>query len=277
MITEGKISLECYLAGIASVMLKVITCVYPPLDSWFWLLTALYILTTYLLLLRKYNTAHFQVAVRALGLGFVFSLGLILSVSDSSFRLFGWYTTALAFFHWSEYFATALSNPKNLTLDSYLLDHSQEYRIAALCSLLEFSVELFFFDTFKQPSWFSCIGLCIVIGGDGLRKLSMITASKNFNHYVQFVKSDDHDLVQHGVYGLFRHPAYVGWFYWSIGTQIMLCNPVCLVGYTIVSWKFFNSRIYDEEAALISFFNEEYVEYQKKVPTGIPFVKGFKF
>ena len=32
-----------------------------------------------------------------------------------------------------------------------------------------------------------------------------------------------------GVYAWFRHPSYVGWLYWSVGTQLILCNPVSLV------------------------------------------------
>lgn len=53
-----------------------------------------------------------------------------------------------------------------------------------------------------------------------MRKASMYTASTNFNHYVQYEKHEGHILVTWGVYSLFRHPAYVGWFYWSIGTQV---------------------------------------------------------
>jgi len=48
----------------------------------------------------------------------------------------------------------------------------------------------------------------------------MCTAKHNFNHVVQSEKSDNHELITHGVYNLCRHPSYVGWFYWSIGTQV---------------------------------------------------------
>ncbi len=66
----------------------------------------------------------------------------------------------------------------------------------------------------------SCVGLVLVLGGEILRKDAMVTAASNFNHYVQHVKQDGHQLVEKGVYSLFRHPAYVGWFYWSVGTQV---------------------------------------------------------
>ena len=79
--------------------------------------------------------------MRGLHLGLVFGLAWMLALSHVSFRLFGWYLAILSFFHWSEYFTTALSNPRNLGLESYLLDHSREYHIAAATSCIEFFVE----------------------------------------------------------------------------------------------------------------------------------------
>jgi protein-S-isoprenylcysteine O-methyltransferase len=128
----------------------------------------------------------------------------------------------------------------------------------------------------KQLKWISIFGAVLTVGGEWLRKQSMFTASSNFNHYVQFQRKDGHVLVQHGVYRIFRHPSYVGWFSWSLGTQIILCNPLCLVAYAIVSWKFFNERIYEEEIALLNFFGEDYLDYQRRVPTGLPFIYGYR-
>ena len=61
------------------------------------------------------------------------------------------------------------------------------------------------------------------------------------------------------------------------GTQVTLCNPICLVAYTWASWNFFNERIQEEEVTLLYFFEEDYLDYQKKVGTGLPFIKGFEF
>lgn len=93
---------------------------------------------------------------------------------------------------------------------------------------------------------------------------------------VQFEHHQGHELVTHGVYSLMRHPSYVGWFWWSIGTQVVLANPVCFVIYSIASWKFFHDRIFMEEITLLNFFGEEYYKYQQRVPTGLPFIRGFK-
>lgn len=72
----------------------------------------------------------------------------------------------------------------------------------------------------KQLKWLSVLGLLMVLGGDSLRKAAMLTAGSNFNHIVQNEKARSHVLVTSGVYSFFRHPSYVGWFYWSAGTQV---------------------------------------------------------
>ena len=72
----------------------------------------------------------------------------------------------------------------------------------------------------KQLNWLSFVGLLMVLCGEGLRKAAMLTAGSNFNHIVQNEKAQSHVLVTSGVYSYFRHPSYVGWFYWSTGTQV---------------------------------------------------------
>jgi steroid 5-alpha reductase family enzyme len=60
---------------------------------------------------------------------------------------------------------------------------------------------------------------------------------------VQSRKNEGHELVTTGLYAFFRHPSYFGFFWWGIGTQILLGNSVCFVGYTGVLWYFFMKRI----------------------------------
>ena len=58
-------------------------------------------------------------------------------------------------------------------------------------------------------------------------------AGSNFDHIVQSNKDSGHQLVTTGVYTYLRHPSYCGWFWWSIGTQVLLCNPLCIVAYAV--------------------------------------------
>ncbi|KAG7472183.1 hypothetical protein MATL_G00106180 [Megalops atlanticus] len=218
----------------------------------------------------------YQVAVRACFLGFAFGCGLLISFGQTTWTHFGWYMCSLSFFHYSEYLVTAIINPRSLSLDSFLLNHSMEYTVAAVSSWVEFTAEKLLIPELKQLRWISLVGLVMVLFGEFLRKLAMLTAGSNFNHIVQNEKAQSHILVTSGIYSCFRHPSYVGWFCWSVGTQVLLCNPVCLVGYTLASWRFFRERIEEEEISLIHFFGEDYLEYKRKVPSGLPFIPGIR-
>jgi protein-S-isoprenylcysteine O-methyltransferase len=166
------------------------------------------------------------VAIRALFLGYIFGIGTLVSfIAPSSWQTFGIYAAILATFHYSEFLAIAWTNPAALTVDSFILNHSLAYGFAASLSWLEFLIERHFFYQMKLPSVASYFGLALCISGEILRKMAMYTAKHNFNHIVQSEKSDDHHLITHGVYNLCRHPSYVGWFYWSIGTQVGVIFP----------------------------------------------------
>ena len=123
--------------------------------------------------------------------------------------------------------------------------------------------------------WVSIIGILVCVAGEIIRKAAMLTAGSNFDHLIRVTREDEHQLVTSGVYSLCRHPSYVGWFYWSVGTQLVLCNPFCCIAYALVSWRFFYERIFEEEMTLLHFFGEDYEYYQNAVPTGLPFIKGY--
>lgn len=207
----------------------------------------------------------------------VFLLGYMLTSQQTSvpYLSFGYYLMSLAFFHLSEFVFTALFNSKEVSTDSFLLNHSIEYGLAAVFSWVEFIIEAFLFPSLKSNLYIRFLGLLLIMFGELFRKLAMYTAGTSFNHYVQEHRKDDHVLVTWGVYSFVRHPSYFGWFYWSIGTQVLLANPVCIIVYAMASWKFFKTRITYEEFYLQKFFGKKYLAYQQKVPSGIPFVAGF--
>lgn len=206
-------------------------------------------------------------------------LGLFLSLFHfHSLWMSRWclYVVSLMSFHALEFLVTARYNPRTATAESYLITHSKAYTIAAVASWVEFWVESLFFTpriTGYLGGLFLFVGAVVVIGGQVLRTLGMVTAGSSFNHIVQ----DEHDgnqiLVTHGVYRVLRHPAYFGWFWWSVGTQFVLMNPICICAYAWASWKFFNNRIPYEEQALVKMFGEKYLDYMKRTRVGIPFIK----
>ncbi|KAF3347568.1 putative membrane protein [Verticillium dahliae VDG2] len=96
-------------------------------------------------------------------------------------------------------------------------------------------------------------------------------AVADFNHTVQHRRAASHALVTSGVYAWFRHPSYFGFFWWAVGTQLVLGNVLSLAGYAFVLWKFFSGRIRHEEELLVRFFGREYEEYRRRVGTRMPF------
>ncbi|XP_014226697.1 protein-S-isoprenylcysteine O-methyltransferase [Trichogramma pretiosum] len=231
---------------------------------------------SYLFIRGIYNVSHQQISHRAVFLGYTFSSGLLMyNTAMPSWKNFGMYVSILSTFHLTEYLGIAFTNPAAVNIKSFFINHSPAYVGAAIMSWLEFFIERYYFVQMKQNHLIVLIGLILCFCGEMMRKLAIYTAERNFNHIVQHKKAKNHTLVTHGVYAICRHPSYAGWFYWSIGTQLILQNPVCLLAYAIMSWRFFNERIMAEEVYLLRFFGQDYVEYQKKVKAGLPFIKGY--
>lgn len=264
---------EASVAG-TSFVIGVLSTIGLDVVGWLPLVTGACLLSVFVISQRQLSLL--SVAVVALSLGLVCGLGGYIYIShDAPLCYVGVYMSSLTFFHLSEYFTTALFNRQRLSPDSFLLNHSKEYIVAALCSWIEYAVEYAFFPYAKSWLWLSRLGIVMVIVGECLRKVAMFTSRSNFSHLIAYKKAKDHELVTHGVYNWFRHPSYVGWFYWSIGTQLLLSNPICLIGYTMATWRFFRDRVEEEEMTLLAFFGSQYFEYQQRVGTGLPLVRGY--
>lgn len=279
---DGKLSLVCFnvalvIALLPELFLRLELDIHTRYFENIWFVHTLQYGLLNLLILLVFRSFEYQVALRSIFLGYVIGIAIIIfSTAPPSWKMFGVYMAVLAIFHYTEFLAIAWTNPSSLSIDSFVLNHSVAYGVAACSSWIEFAIERYHFPEMKEVSAVSYFGLTLCILGEVLRKSAMFTAKHNFNHIVQSAKSKDHELVTHGVYGLCRHPSYVGWFYWSIGTQLILQNPFCLLAYTLISWKFFNDRVLIEEITLLNFFGEAYIEYQKEVGTGLPFISGYK-
>lgn len=184
------------------------------------------------------------------------------------YQMFG----AIFFFHISEYIlAVMIHGRSNVTLSSLLI--SKSYILAMVLSLVEYFIELHFFPELKDHEWISYIGLVMVIVGEIIRKMAILTAGQSFTHLIRVLHDRRHEFVTHGVYSFIRHPGYSGFLIWSVGTQVMMCSPVSTVAFAVVVWNFFAKRIPYEEHFLRQFFGQEYIQYASCVPSGIPFVK----
>jgi uncharacterized membrane protein len=82
-----------------------------------------------------------------------------------------------------------------------------------------------------------------------------------------------HSYIQPS-YKYIRHPSYVGFYYWSVGTQMVLTNYFHVAIFSYAAWWFFKIRIPYEEESLLHHFGDEYMNYAKTTYIGIPFIQS---
>jgi len=234
------------------------------------------------------NNASDDSVLVSFGLGVSMSAGLGLAFLCKKWTNFGLYISSLSLFHLLEYQYALTFQPRECSSESFLLTHSAQAMISIGAAFIEFLGEKFlltlpsvqsilppFLLHFKSD-W-RIIGpaaLCVLLF-QGIRTTAMWTAGSNFHHQIRFQREEGHKLVTTGIYSISRHPSYFGWFWWAISTQVLLCNPICTIVYTILSWRFFRDRIKDEEETLVRFFGQDYKTYRQRVGVGIPFVTWY--
>lgn len=208
------------------------------------------------------------VSIRAFSLGIALGFSLLLTLQLLYWGHGLWrapcFIATLALFHYLEFDMTARYNPPDASISSYLLiSNGIGYAAAHTTAMLELLVRHWLYSEHK-PSWLSLpfdipsilpaippsgpigLGVTLIIVGQLVRSAAMKKAKTNFNHVVQWTKKADHVLVTDGVYAFSRHPSYFGFFWWGLGTQLLLGNRICFVAYAVVLWKFFHHRILRE-------------------------------
>jgi protein-S-isoprenylcysteine O-methyltransferase len=204
------------------------------------------------------------IALRAGGLGFICALGLSVAWTiRSAYPQLPLFVAVLAFFHFMEFWITARYNTRRAKTDAFILtSNGSAYNIAHASALLEGAVEYYFWPELKRHGWVSATGAVLVVLGQLARTYAMKHAGSNFSHYVATRRDAEHRLVTSGIYACvvscslrkgmafvdgndryLRHPSYFGYYWWAIGTQIMLGNPICAVGFAVFLWVFFSTRI----------------------------------
>lgn len=153
------------------------------------------------------------------------------------------FCATIAFFHTSEFILAYIFMRDELSWRSWLV--SRNYVLALTAGLLEFLTEWWLFPRIKRSRIPWALGMLAVLAGEALRKAGMLTARSNFTHAVQFRRKPGHRLVTHGVYAWERHPGYVGWLLWAVGTQLLLGNPLACVGFYTTATRFFRYVVSD--------------------------------
>lgn len=183
------------------------------------------------------------------GAGAVLTLYLILVMPHPLWRI-PFFLSVLALFHFLEFWITARYNTRHANVSAFLLSsNGTAYNIAHTAAVAECVLA----NTLLVPragwlvrpwsTWVTCAGLSMIVVGQTCRSVAMVHAGSNFNHTVQTRRDEAHQLVTTGIYAWLRHPSYFGFFWWGIGTQVVLANRICLIGYIVILWQFFSRRI----------------------------------
>lgn len=192
-----------------------------------------------------------SISWQAFYLGVIFAASLILGIQAATYGYKLWRLSAfigcLSLFHFLEFWTYAAYNTPNVRASSFLLfSNGVSYNTAHTCAALEILISNFFFTGYQQVlcnPLTVALGLFLVILGQATRSSAIATAGSNFNHIPQRTKHATHELVTSGVYNWSRHPSYFGFFWWALGTQLLVGNKICLLAYTVALWKFFSDRI----------------------------------
>jgi protein-S-isoprenylcysteine O-methyltransferase len=206
------------------------------------------------------------ISLRAFLLGAAFGISfpltiLLLTLYESPLWRIPFFLLSLSLFHFLEYYTTALFNPTAASVSAFLLSQNgSAYNIAHTLAFLECALHSYLWPRGNHFYLLSLhysglvLGLSLILVGQTTRTRAMAHAGSNFNHLVQSRRKQGHVLVTDGIYAWLRHPSYFGFWWWGLGTQLVLGNVVCLVGYAVVLWRFFRGRIESELAPRVACF-----------------------
>lgn len=179
------------------------------------------------------------------------------------------YTT----FHLVEFFLSAIYRLNDLSFKSFLVNQSWQYMICTIFGVIEFWIEHSWFGLHKNQSTVFWFGFVVSSAGLLLRFAAEVKLGTDFTYIIRKEKVGTHELVTNGIYSVFRHPSYTGWFYYCVGREILLMNPINFLVTAISTWLVIYYRILYEEKYLLSFF-EEYEAYQHRTHLFIPFLSS---
>lgn len=195
-----------------------------------------------------------------LGASTLLTVHLLVSSTSPLWRL-PFFLSTLSLFHFLEYWTTATYNTRYASMSAFLLSQNgRAYNVAHTAAILEclltnlLSADGAWLGFSRGQPVLVALGVAMIVVGQCTRTVAMAQAGSNFNHTVQMKKNAGHELVTDGIYAWLRHPSYFGFFWWGLGTQVVLGNAVCLVGYAGVLWRFFSSRIASTSFSLLRLF-----------------------
>ena len=115
---------------------------------------------------------------------------------------------------------------------------------------------------------FRWVGVPLLLAGIAIRIVSRLALGKQFSGYVQTTQG--HRLITTGIYRSIRHPAYLGYLCLLFGFPICFGSVGGFTWAVVCGIPALLYRIRIEEAALATWFPDEYQRYQTTTRKLIP-------
>jgi protein-S-isoprenylcysteine O-methyltransferase Ste14 len=112
------------------------------------------------------------------------------------------------------------------------------------------------------------LGCMVMVFGITTRLVAVATLKKQFTLKVSIVEK--HEIVDKGIYGIIRHPAYFGHLASLLGIGLVLGNWVSLAVLVVVPLAGILYRIHVEESALLRYFGPAYQAYASRTKRLLP-------
>ena len=118
---------------------------------------------------------------------------------------------------------------------------------------------------FPALGYLGCLALTL---GITLRVIAVATLKKQFTVRVAIV--EHHQIVDTGIYGIIRHPSYLGHLASLLGMGLLSENWISLIVSIILPVAAILYRIHVEEAALVRHFGPAYQVYARRTKRLLP-------
>jgi protein-S-isoprenylcysteine O-methyltransferase Ste14 len=118
---------------------------------------------------------------------------------------------------------------------------------------------------FPLPGYLGCFVLLL---GITIRLAAVATLKRQFTVKVSILEK--HEIVDTGIYGIIRHPAYLGYLASLLGIGLLLGNWVGLAALVLLPLGGILYRIHVEEGALLRHFGPAYQDYADRTKRLLP-------
>jgi protein-S-isoprenylcysteine O-methyltransferase Ste14 len=112
------------------------------------------------------------------------------------------------------------------------------------------------------------VGCLVLLLGLTVRQAAVATLRRQFTLKVSILEK--HELVDTGIYGIIRHPAYLGHLASLLGIGLILGNWFSLLALVLLPLGGILYRIHVEEKALLRHFGPAYQEYAGRTKRLLP-------